>query len=265
MGFASDTAVERQADGTYRAALTDNWAALHQLHGGYVAAVAARAVEDAVVERGAPPLRSATFSFLSGPRPGPTDVEVTIDRAGRSLVFSTVRVCQEGKPVLVGQTTHSPRWAGVDYSELVNPRGPVPGELPRFRSEANARHFQNADLRLDPDFAPFAGGGTSILAGWVRPLGDERVDATWLVMMGDIFPPAVFNRTTGPVPAFTVQYGIQVHVSDPATHVPEGGYVYARMHASHSSEGFAVEDGTVWAPDGTVLATCRQTRLAGDF
>ena len=43
----------------------------------------------------------------------------------------------------------------------------------------------------------------------------------------------------------------------------EEGYLTARMHAFHAHDGFAVEDGWIWMPDGKLLATVRQTRLAG--
>jgi len=35
------------------------------------------------------------------------------------------------------------------------------------------------------------------------------------------------------------------------------------MHTFHSDDGFAVEDGWIHLPDGTLLATVRQTRLTG--
>ena len=56
---------------------------------------------------------------------------------------------------------------------------------------------------------------------------------------------------------------MQFLVTDLAAHVEPGDYVYAEMHSRHSGGGYAVEDGIVWAPDGTTLATSRQLRLAG--
>ena len=40
----------------------------------------------------------------------------------------------------------------------------------------------------------------------------------------------------------------------------DGDYLAARMHTFHSHDGFAVEDGWLHLPDGTLLATVRQTR-----
>jgi acyl-CoA thioesterase len=79
--------------------------------------------------------------------------------------------------------------------------------------------------------------------------------------MCDLLPPAVFGRTTGPVPAATIEYVVHLATGEPS--VPPGEYVYLSCHSPLSDEGFAVEDATMWAPDGRVLAVARQTRLAG--
>ena len=73
--------------------------------------------------------------------------------------------------------------------------------------------------------------------------------------------PAVFSRTTGPVKAATIEYVVHLASAEPS--VPPGEYVYLSCRSPLSLEGFAVEDATMWAPDGRVLAVARQTRLAG--
>jgi acyl-CoA thioesterase len=65
------------------------------------------------------------------------------------------------------------------------------------------------------------------------------------------------------VRAVTVEYSIQIHRPDGPWHLGPDGYLAARMHAVHSSGGFAVEDGWIHLPDGSLLATVRQSRLAG--
>ena len=66
-----------------------------------------------------------------------------------------------------------------------------------------------------------------------------------------------------PQRAVTIEYGIQVHDAAGSWTLGEGELLTARMHAFHSHDGFAVEDGWIHLPDGTLLATTRQTRLAG--
>ncbi|MEI2700727.1 MAG: hypothetical protein V9E94_21170 [Microthrixaceae bacterium] len=64
-----------------------------------------------------------------------------------------------------------------------------------------------------------------------------------------------------PVAAATIEY--VVHLATTAPSVRPGEYVYLSSRSPLSEEGFAVEDATMWAPDGRVLAVARQTRLAG--
>jgi acyl-CoA thioesterase len=79
--------------------------------------------------------------------------------------------------------------------------------------------------------------------------------------MCDVLPPAVFSRTTGPVKAATIEYAIHMATGQPS--VPAGEFVFLSCRSPLANEGFAVEDATMWAPDGRVLAVARQTRLAG--
>ena len=76
-------------------------------------------------------------------------------------------------------------------------------------------------------------------------------------------PSAVFARTTSPVRAVTIEYSIQIHSAAGSWTLADGDYLAARMHTFHSHDGFAVEDGWIHLPDGTLLATVRQSRLAG--
>jgi acyl-CoA thioesterase len=100
-----------------------------------------------------------------------------------------------------------------------------------------------------------------LVAAWLRPLAGEPIDAAWLVAMCDVLPPAVFSRTTGPVKAATLEYLVHLATGEPA--VAAGDHVYLSCRSPLSGDGFAVEDATMWGPDGRVLAVARQTRLAG--
>ncbi|MDT5303155.1 MAG: hypothetical protein QOG79_6397 [Mycobacterium sp.] len=61
----------------------------------------------------------------------------------------------------------------------------------------------------------------------------------------------------------TIECGIQIHTGAEPYLLEAGQHLACEMHATHAASGFAVEDGTIWAPDGTLIATVRQTRLAG--
>lgn len=261
--FAADTAVERLGLGRWRGQLGEAWRSLIAIHGGYAAAVAVRAtlgeldLDDQV-------LRTVSARFLRSPKPGPVTVDVELERKGRSVSFAAARLEQGGRAaVLVEATFATPIDGGLRYDEHRAPRrpGPRPDDLPRFDAGGLVHHFEQVDLALDPDVVPFSGGGSAWIGAWMRPLGQEAIDVPWLVAAGDFLPPASFSRTTGPTRAATLDYAIHLPVADPLAHLPVGSDVFIEAHSTLAADGLAVEDGVLWAPDGTVVAVTRQTRL----
>jgi acyl-CoA thioesterase len=260
MSFSDDTAVTRVGPGSFTAELHERWSSLVGIHGGYTAAIVANAMT-AAVDDPSRALRSFATQFASVPRSGPVDIEVTVERTGKSMTTTSARLFQEERVLQVAHAASSTTRPGLAYDDYVRPRDADPGDTPRFASPGGVGHFQNADVRLDPDVVPFAGGEEAWVAAWLRPLQGEPIDAAWLVTMCDLLPPAVFSRTTSPVKAATIEYVVHLATGEPS--VPPGEYVYLSCRSPLSNEGFAVEDATMWAPDGRVLAVARQTRLAG--
>jgi hypothetical protein len=70
---------------------------------------------------------------------------------------------------------------GLAYDDYVRPREAGPGETPRFGSSGGVGHFQNADVRLDPDIALLGGSDEARIGAWLRPPRGESIDAAWLV------------------------------------------------------------------------------------
>jgi acyl-CoA thioesterase len=260
VSFAADTAVCVVGPGRFTAELHERWSSLVGIHGGYTAAIVVNAIT-AAVDDPRRTLRSFATQFAAVPHPGPVDIEVSVERAGRSMTTTSARLLQEGQVLQVAHAASSPSRPGISYDDLVRPRDADPGPIPRFASSGEVVHFQNADVRLDPDVVLFGDGEKARVAAWLRPLDGEMIDAAWLVAMCDILPPAVFSRTSGPVKAATIEYVVHLATGQPS--VPQDEYVYLSCRSPLSTEGFAVEDATMWAPDGTVLALARQTRLAG--
>jgi acyl-CoA thioesterase len=260
MSFAADIAVEPAGPGRFTAELHERWSSLMGIHGGYTAAIVVNAITAEVTDP-TRPLRAFAAQFAAVPRPGPVDVEVNVERVGKSMTTTTARLSQNGKVLQVAHAASSTSRPGLTYDDHLRPRSADPGDTPRFTAPDGVGHFQNADVRLDPDVVPFGGGDQAWVAAWIAPLDHDLIDAAWLVAMCDVLPPAVFTRTTVPVKAATIEYVVHLATGEPS--VPAGAHVYLSCRSPLSKEGFAVEDATMWAPDGTVLAVARQTRLAG--
>ncbi|HEY8544232.1 MAG TPA: thioesterase family protein [Acidimicrobiales bacterium] len=263
--FRSDTAVTRLSDSRWRAELAERWSSLVGIHGGYAVAIATRAIDEAVGDP-AKPVRTLSAQFLRPLRPGPVEIGVTIERRGQTLVFASARLHQEHRTALLVRTTSAgtPGYESLAYDD--HRRRPRPARPPvglgRFAAPGLVRHFEQVDVRMDPDVTPFSGGGEARVAAWLRPLDDEPVDTAWLVAACDVLPPAAFSRTTGPVRAATLDYTVHLPVADPAARVPVGAHVYLDCRSPLAADGLVVEDGELWGPDGTVLAVSRQTRAA---
>jgi len=258
--FAADTAVVAKEPGRFAGELHEHWTSLVGIHGGYTAALLVNAIA-AAVDDPARALRSFATQFAAVPRPGPVDIDVTVERAGRSMTTTSARMSQDGTVLQVAHAASSTGRPGLSYDDYVRPRDADPGAAPLFTSEGRVGHFQNLEVRFDPDIVLFGGGEEAALGAWLRPHNSEPIDAAWVVAMCDILPPAVFTRTTAPAKAATIEYVVHLNTSEPA--LPRGEHVYLSCRSPLSYEGFAVEDATMWGPDGRVLAVARQTRLAG--
>ena len=260
MTFVADTAVAGAGPGRYTGELHEHWSSLVGIHGGYAAALLVNAVA-AAVDDPSRVLRSFATQFAAVPRPGPVDIEVTVERSGRSMTTTSARMVQDGTVLLVAHAASSSERPGLVYDELVRPRDAEPGAAPLFTASNGVGHFQNLEVRFDPDVVLFGGSEEAALGAWLRPHDGEPIDAAWVVAMCDILPPAVFTRSTAPTKAATIEYVVHLGTGAPA--LPPGEHVYLSCRSPLSCEGFAVEDATMWGHDGRVLAVARQTRLAG--
>ena len=260
MSFAEDTAVECAGHGRYTGELRERWTSLVGIHGGYTAALVVNAIASAVDDPSRA-LRSFATQFAAVPQPGPVEIEVTVERVGRSMTTTSARMVQGGTVLQVAHAASSTSRPGIAYDDYVRPRDADPGDAPLLSTEGRVGHFQNLEVRVDPKVVLFGGGDEATLGAWLRPHDGEPIDAPWVVAMCDILPPAVFTRTTAPAKAATIEYVVHLNTGEPT--IPRGEHVYLHCRSPLSYEGFAVEDATMWGPDGRVLAVARQTRLSG--
>lgn len=265
MNWNEALTLEELGGARYRGHVDEHWRSLQGVHGGVVAALAQTAVERTIADLGvdaSTTLRSATFGYVSGNTEGDLDIDVEVVRRGRALVTTHARTSQRGKTTTVARFHHSPPWEGAEYSDAPPPPQRPEGTV-RLHWGDEPAHLNNVETHLHPGTTLFAGADRAEWIAWSRPLGAATFDAAWLTMFGDYFPPAVFTRATEPQRAVTIEYSIQIHSSAGTWTLNDDEYLAARMHTFHSHEGFAVEDGWIHLPDGTLLATTRQTRLAG--
>ncbi|HTH06943.1 MAG TPA: acyl-CoA thioesterase domain-containing protein, partial [Ilumatobacteraceae bacterium] len=86
--FDAATAVHPLGDGRYRARIDEGWDIGGNANGGYLIALAARAIHDSV---GRPPL-TVTAHYVARGRSGPCEVSVDVMRAGRRTATAIARL-----------------------------------------------------------------------------------------------------------------------------------------------------------------------------
>lgn len=225
-------------------------------NGGYLMAIAARAMSEAVSR---PPL-TLTGHYLRPVPAGPCSVEVEVVRSGRRMATASATLVQEGRPLLRLLGTFGEQQSGgpsllaegpvdiADYDECRD--RPQTAESPALAS--------NFECRIDPDDVGFGDGrpsGTSLVRGWFDLPDGESIDSIALLLASDAFPPAVFN--TGLPVAWVPTVELTVHIRG----VPAPGPIRCRFRSRFIRDGLLDEDGEMWDSTGALVAQSRQIAL----
>jgi acyl-CoA thioesterase len=243
--------------GRFRAELDPSWASLRGIHGGYATATLVRAVEAILPGRD---VRTVTSAFLRPSEAGPGDVDVAVHRTGRSLATATAVLRQGGREAISARMTLRTPVEAPTWAQPVHERPPALADCVPFVPPPHIRHFEQAVLLIDPDTPVDASGTDARVAGHVRPLEPRPIDAAWLVMIGDWFPPSPFRRLTPPEGGVSIDYAVHVHRTLPAD--PDR-WLEGVFHTQVSEAGIALEHGVIATPDGMPIAETFHTRWTG--
>lgn len=263
--FEQDSAVERTGDDSFRAEVRDGWDIAGNANGGYLLAIAARALTQT---SGYPHPASITAHYLAPGRPGPVAVHTERHRKGGSFATSSARVLRGDRPILavLGSFTTLPERAeeAAEGERITDRVDAKPPELPApedcvATSAGPIEGFgfnQKVDLRLHPgdDFRS-APSGEPRMRGWFRWPDEAPIDVMSLMVAVDAFPPTIFNARL-PI-AWTPTLELTAHVR--AQPVP--GWLRCQFTTRFISGGFLEEDGEVWDSSGRLVAQSRQLAL----
>jgi acyl-CoA thioesterase len=270
--FARDTAVERDRDGRYVGAVDPGWAVIHGAapNGGYLMALAARAMRDPVPQH--PDPVTLTAHFLAPPAVGEVVVDVEVLRSGRrhSTVAATLSQGGDAKVRLLGA-----------FGDLASAEGPTrvdrrPPELPPietcvpFTDEAEKRAetggfppppiAQRFDHRMPREVLGWTQGrpsGRAHIGGYLRWRDEAPMDTLGLLVVSDCYPPPIFDADLGDIGWVpTIELTVQVRAR------PAPGYLAGWFATEAVTEGYLEEDGEVWDADGRLVALSRQLALA---
>ena len=261
--FEQATAVTSRGDGSYDATIHDGWDIMGNANGGYLIALAARAMGDAVDR---PPL-SLTAHYLAPGRVGPVTVETDVVRAGRrmAVVRGTVASPDQGPVMsLLGTFAHQPdrEQAGPSVIDAAPPELPpidqcVPSGPPVAMDVSG--FGDRVVCAYPPAETGFRDGnptGTATMRGWFEFADQGEIDAFGLLVALDAFAPVCFNREEFP-PSWAPTLELTAHVRE----VPAPGPLRCAFRSRFIQNGMFEEDGEVWDSRGVLVAQSRQLAL----
>jgi acyl-CoA thioesterase len=252
--FDEDTRVTRIAEGTYSARISERWSIGHVPNGGYVLAVVASALADALA---APDPLAVTAHFLRPALASDAEIEIELVKLGKSFTTAQARLVQDGSERLRALATYGTLAIGCGPSYVDGAPPDLPAldaavaERPDALLPEIARRFEQ---RLDPETLRWMQGERrepAEIRGLVRFADGRPPDAHSLLLFADALPPPAFNVIT---PGWLPTLELSVHVR--ARPVP--GFLRVLFRTRFLFGGLLEEDGELWDESGTLVALSRQ-------
>lgn len=260
--FEKASAVERVDETLFRAELDPTWWVVRGPHGGYMAAIILRALTE-VVDDPERPVRSFTTHFVAAPKEGPVEIEVTLERKGRSITHTSARLSQEGKVMATSLAAFSTPWTGLDFDLAPPPELAPPDECFKVPSGGFAPRFvDNFDMRWGIGDLPYSGSDQATIGGYLRFEEPQMVDAPATACLLDAWAPVILPRASEPVVAPTIDITMHFRAPLPLPQARRDDFFVFRMSSMLARDGFFEEDGDLWSADGTLIAQCRQLAIA---
>jgi len=259
--FERDTAVVPAGANRFHARFDPGWSVVGP-NGGYIAAIALRALEASVADPARAP-RSLNLHYIARPESGPVDLEARIERRGRSLTTATLRMVQDERLVCLAIGAFSLSRGGLSFDHAQMPEVSPPEQCEPMERRVEVHQRYECRWALGPQ--PFTTtGGQALCGGWIRLAEPRIVDAPLVAAYTDAFPPAIFAHAPRDeigrgVP--TIDLTIHFRRSLPLANAGADDFVLAFFRTRQVSDGFLEEDGEVWSRDGVLLAQSRQLAL----
>lgn len=257
--FDRDTSVHEVSPDVFRAEISDRWNVGPIPNGGYLLAIALRAIGRALPGREP---RTVTAHYLRPAKCAPVEVLVERVKEGRRHATAMARMVQAaGEHVRVLATYASPEPApGPEAISGAPPALPSVEEAFHARPPDFITIGKRFDVRYAPETAGFLQGaptGVAELRAWVR-FDDGREPDVWsLPLIADALPPPLLNVASF---RWVPTIELTVHVRGR----PAPGWLRTVFRSRFVFGGYLEADGEIWDSSGKLVAQSRQLMAAGE-
>jgi len=253
--FDEDIHLEKTEENGFHGKIASNWSINGNPDGGYLMALAAKAMAKCAQKKQSPII---TANFISRCTPG--DVFIRVEQIGDSTQFS--RTCsyifQDGEEKVRAFGTFKTENTACEVKRFES--GPPEAEpmerciaIPGFD---NYTIYQNMDVRLDPRCAGWMEGRLSEKSehrGWILFKDGRPVDMFAVLLMADSFPPAVFASQGMVAWVPTIEMSVSIR------NIPKNcKRLLCRFKTRFINCGLLEEDGEIWGENGVLVAISRQ-------
>lgn len=242
-------------------------------HGGYIAALALRALACTIADARRQP-RFLAVQLLEPVQPGPLTIQTQADRIGRSMAVSSLSMTQEGRTVTTASASFATSSPSISYLGQSFPPVPRPEACePLTSAPINTGIGAFIDYRPAAAPLPLTGADLARIQVWMRlknarstseAARDETIDPETIdplllaTLLADSAPPALYARLDRPRPIPSAS--ITLHYTGAGAQIARNGWVLGNFQTLHAGEGYAIEDGELWTPEGGLLLCSRQLR-----
>lgn len=249
-----DTRLERVRENVFRAQISERWNVGPVPNGGYLLAIATRAMKELVPDR---ELLTVNVHFLRPAKNAPVDVQVELVKTGRRFATLEAKMSQEGEHARLLATFATPEenaprvlsappFVLPPIDECVKAE-PIPGIV-------IGQRFDTCYTRETAGFLEGKQTGVARIEAWVRFADGREPDASTLPLVADAFPPPILNV----VPfKWVPTLELTVHVRAR----PSPGWLRVKFETRFAFGGLLETDGEIWDANDTLVAQSRQLML----
>jgi acyl-CoA thioesterase len=252
--FARDTAISQVSPGHWQGNLVPGWRIGPVPNGGYVLAIAGRALSEALPH--ADPL-NAHIMYTAPLEMGTVDLFIDVLREGGSTTFASLTMRQQGKVKahVSAAYTDLDRLQGESFSRVERPDitswqdcEPIKEHGIELRQRVQQRYVSGGEV-----FKRGAPDGSGVFNGWLSFVDSSDPDPLSLLLFADAMAPPVFTVYG------VLQWVPTVELSVSVRRRPAPGPLQVRFSSRHMTDGVVEEDGELWDSEGQLVALSRQT------